>query len=126
MKPEEHLTILSELIGEVCQLNHKNDPDGVPQASNVLVVPIGYKKNDVESVAVREITIFVCEECAESLSNEDDWVLIYCLGCCESQWINKKLSKLSYANHLAKKDHKVIWLDSCPHCSEKTRGVWFG
>jgi len=128
MKPAEHLIVLSELVNEVCGLNHKHDPRGTPPATNVLVVPIGYNKNEVEAVAVRELTIPICEECAETLGQENSgFVLMICLECSSTQWISTYHSRLSYHNTQTQKDHKIIFLNHCPHCAEKKAdGVWFG
>jgi hypothetical protein len=87
MNPEEHLVSLSELVESKCQLNHKHDPRGIPDSTNAIIIPIGYHKSDIEDVATRENMIPVCAECAESLTNGDHWVLVYCLNCCESNWI---------------------------------------
>lgn len=128
MTPEEKLVLLAELANQetFCQLNHKHDPSGPNQpAADFICLPVGYNKSKIEAVAVREMVIPVCQECANSLSSQDEWILLYCLECCQSQWVNKNYSRLSYLNQKLQRDHKVIWLSGCPKCTGEMKAVWF-
>lgn len=122
MNTIDRVALLAELDGALCELNHKNDPSGVPRAIDFLVVPIG----DSEGVVVRELTIPICAACARTLADEaSDWTLLYCLDCCASQWIARSLARLDYVTN-AGLTTRVLWLKGCPSCGGRLKGLWFG
>ena len=88
---------------EVCDL--KCTPENEkPQAVNYIV----------QQFDDREIRIPVCQKCEDTLnSNEDRWVLLYCLNCLSSQWIDKKNSNKLY--HYATCG-KIKWMEKCHKC----------
>ncbi len=106
-------------IGESnCSLNHGPGTKASDYpAVNALVIPIGRRINEVESEEVRKLTVPVCAECAESLS-DDAWTLILCVECSASQWIHRASAKMGYRHHL-------ILLKGCPGCGGKFEGIYF-
>jgi hypothetical protein len=112
------LHLLAELDHEHCHLNHGPDVEcqNIP-AVDYLVIPVGYKDNAVQDVAVRELVIPVCRECAESLQGTE-WTLLYCLECGESRWVCRQFAKNRYRHH-------VLWLKGCPECSGELGGLYF-
>lgn len=115
----EKLVLLSELSNsEYCQLNH--GPNTIEKdyiAVDYLICPIGYKESENIQVVVKELTIPICQECVDGLNN-DNWVLIYCLSCLNSQWIYKLLAKMKYPTN-------IVWLNGCPKCTKKFNGIYF-
>lgn len=107
--------LIAELVNQQCSLQHKDQGDH--PAVEYIVCPMGMKQSDIVSEVQAYHTIPICKECAESLQN-DEWVLIYCYKCNESQWVYKPLSRIRY-----KVDQHIIWIEGCPKCSEKTRRV---
>lgn len=112
------LHLLADLGSEHCQLNHG---PGINTehiaAADYLVLPIGYKENSVQEVAVRELVIPVCLECAQALQGEE-WTLLYCLDCGASRWVSRQHAKHQYRHH-------VLWLKGCPDCSNQFGGLFF-
>jgi len=96
------------LEGEICMLNH-NDSDP-RQATDYLCHQLGYKLPDDTFEADGELRIPVCDECSEALIS-NDWILFYCVGCNESQWLQKKYAKREYPEGT-----NLIALKQCPKC----------
>ncbi len=88
-----------------------------PPAVNYIVIPIGYKKNEVRNISVRELVIPICGDCLSALQ-EEEWTLFYCLECGESRWVLRCLAKNKYR-------HKILWLNGCPECTGKFGGLYF-
>lgn len=99
------------LEGEVCGLNHHDDIDR--PAVDFLCHQIGYTLPDDEYEADAELRIPICAECAEGLAG-GEWILFYCIGCNESQWLKKGLAKMDY-----QKGTNIIALKKCPKCYNK-------
>lgn len=118
MNEIDRLALLAELTGEHCGLNHgpETRPEEHP-ACNYLVVPFGYQKSSLEDVAVREMVIPVCHECAVALSR-DEWTLLYCFECSNSRWVHRELARNNYRHH-------ILWLRGCPDCTKKFGGLYF-
>ena len=114
----DKLQLLAELDEENCGLNH--GPDTHEQdymATDYIVLPFGFKKNDIEEIAVRELIIPVCYECALALTR-NEWTLLYCVECAQSRWVCRQYAKNQYRHH-------VLWLKGCPDCSQTFRGLYF-
>lgn len=118
MNEIDRLTLLAELDHECCELNHGPGTrrEDFP-AVDYLVMPFGYTISEVEEVAVREVVVPVCRECAEALS-ADEWTLLYCFECCSSQWVYRNLAKNRYRHH-------ILWLRGCPRCTNQFGGLYF-
>ena len=112
------LALLAQLEEEHCELNHGPDTDRkMFPAADYIVQPFGYSVTELEEVAVREMVVAVCTECAETLQG-NDWTLLYCFECCSRQWVHRKLSQNRYR-------HNILWLRGCPECSEEFGGLYF-
>jgi hypothetical protein len=111
----EKLILLTELDYAYCQLDHgpydqrENHP-----AIDYVVCPLGYAEIDPP---MQQLTIPVCQTCVDGLHGEE-WTLLFCLNCLASKWILRPIARLKYQHHL-------IWLGSCPECSEKFGGIFF-
>ncbi len=118
MNEIDKIQLLAELTHEHCELNHGpgTRPEDFP-ASDYIIMPFGYSENGVTDVAVREMVVPVCFDCATALLG-DDWTLLYCFECCSSQWVYRKLAKNRYRHH-------VLWLRGCPRCTSKFGGLYF-
>ena len=91
---------------EVCDLNHGPGVEK-PQAVDYITQPLGDGG---------QLRIPVCEECRDALhSGGDRWVLLYCLNCLSSQWIDKRYSQRLY--HYEGVDG-VKWMRECPKCKD--------
>ena len=114
----DRLQLLAQLSEEFCELNHGPDTrrEDFP-ATNYLAVPIGYKEDGIREVAVRELVVPVCLECAEALHG-NEWTLLYCLECSNSHWVYRSLAKNRYRHH-------ILWLKGCPDCSYEFGGLYF-
>ena len=114
----DRLQLLAQLIEEHCELNHGpgTRPEDYP-ASDYIIVPVGYAKNNVEEVAVRELVVPVCLECAQALL-EDEWTLLYCFDCGASRWVCRKFARNAYRHH-------ILWLKGCPDCTYEFGGLYF-
>ena len=78
MDATEKLALLAQLETECCELNHGPDTHHEKRAAvDYIIQPFGYTVNDIEEVAVREMIVPVCAECAEALQG-NDWTLFYC------------------------------------------------
>jgi len=118
MHEVERLALLAQLGEEFCELNHGPGTrrEDFP-ASDYLVMPFGYKESEVCDVAVRELVVPVCHECAQALLG-NEWTLLYCFECASSQWIYRPKAKMHYRHH-------VLWLKGCPDCGGKFGGLYF-
>lgn len=118
MNEIDRLQLLAELDEEFCELNHGPDTarENFP-ATDYIVIPFGYKEDEVNEVCVRDMVVPVCYDCAHSLLG-DEWTLIYCFECNSSQWVNRTLAKNSYRHH-------ILWLRGCPGCSLEFGGLYF-
>lgn len=114
----ERLQLMAQLTEAHCELNHGpgTRPEDYP-AANYLVIPIGYKKNNIEEISTRELVVPICLECAEALLGEE-WTLLYCFECGSSRWVCRELSKNNYQHH-------ILWLRGCPDCSYEFGGLYF-
>jgi len=118
MNEIDQIRLLADLDEEHCELNH--GPDTNPeeyQASDYLILPIGYQKDSVQSVTVREMVIPVCFDCAQALLR-DEWTLLYCFECTHSRWVYRPWARNSYRHH-------ILWLRGCPDCSNEFGGLYF-
>jgi len=118
MEAIDRLALLANLENEFCELNHgpKTHRDKRP-AVDYIIQPFGYNVNEIEEVAVREMIVPVCAECADALQG-DDWTLFYCFECCSSQWVHRKFARNRYR-------HNILWLRGCPECSTEFGGLYF-
>jgi hypothetical protein len=102
----DKVRLMAELSNEHCSLNHGpgigNDKIS---AADYVVMPIGYAENDVQDVAVRQLVIPVCFDCALALKGEE-WTLLYCFECANSRWVCRKLAKNNFRHH-------ILWLRGC-------------
>ena len=114
----ERIRLLADLEESYCELNHGPDTrkEDFP-AVDYIVLPVGYKEDEVQDVSVRELVIPVCFECAQALMG-DDWTLLYCFECGESRWVCRDLAKNSYRHH-------ILWLRGCPDCTNVFGGLYF-
>ncbi len=114
----DKVRLMAELSSENCSLNHgpgtENDKT---TAADYLVIPFGYAENDVQEVAVRDLVIPVCFECALALKG-DEWALLYCFECANSRWVCRKLAKNNYRHH-------ILWMRGCPDCTNEFGGLYF-
>ena len=118
MNETEKLHLLIDLTTEHCGLFHGTGVDvSIIPAADYIVIPIGYRKNKVEEVAVREFVIPVCKECADALF-KDEWVLFYCVLCGASRWCRKEFAKLQCRYH-------ILWLNGCKDCTNEFGGIYF-
>lgn len=114
----EKLALLANLEEERCELNHGPQTAHLKiPAIDYIIQPFGYHVNDIEEIAVREIVVPVCSDCASALQGEE-WTLLYCIECCSSQWICRSLAKKRYRHH-------ILWLRGCPHCTHEFGGLYF-
>jgi len=114
----DKVRLMAELSSENCSLNHgpgtENDKIS---AADYLVISFGYAENDVQEVAVRDLVIPVCFDCALALKG-DLWTLLYCFECANSRWICRKLAKNNYRHH-------ILWMRGCPDCTNEFGGLYF-
>jgi hypothetical protein len=118
MNDIDQIRLLADLDEEHCELNH--GPDTNPeeyQATDYLILPIGYREDSIQSVTVREMVIPVCFDCTQALLR-DEWTLLYCFECSHSRWVYRPWAKNSYRHH-------ILWLRGCPDCSNEFGGLYF-
>lgn len=114
MNETDQLALLAELDGEHCGLSHGSWQCENDQAVDVLVIPIGYNISEVEQRTVRELTIFLCKDCAETLHNNDkDWICFICTNCGGSTWKIRRLLKKGYSSDI------LQLMKYCPNCHGK-------
>lgn len=118
MNEIDKLHLVAELSHEFCELNHGPNvrKEHFP-ASDYIIVPFGYAENEFTDVAVREMVVPVCHDCATALLG-NEWTLLYCFECCRSQWVCRSLAKNSYRHH-------ILWLRGCPCCANEFGGLYF-
>lgn len=103
-----------------CALKHAPGEE-VPPPVDYIVIPLG---NIETGETIHELTIPVCEECAEALYSKE-WVLILCLRCSANQWICRELAQLKYFHKTSGKLYKMIGLYGCPECNNEFGGLYF-
>lgn len=103
-----------------CALKH-GPGEIVPPPVDYIVIPIGNTKT---GEVIHELTIPVCEECAEALYGKE-WVLLLCLRCSASQWVCRELAKLKYFHKASGKFYHIIGLHGCPDCNGEFGGLYF-
>ena len=112
MRPEDvildELEAEMELMGQTCVLNHNDDIDH--PAADFLCHRMGFELPDGNYEADAELRIPICEECVQGLTG-GEWILFYCIGCNESQWLKKSLAKMNY-----QEGTNMIALKKCPKC----------
>lgn len=114
----DKIQLMADLDHEHCELNHGPSVKGENfPASDYIILPFGYPENDLTDVAVRDMVIPVCRECATALVG-NEWTLLYCFECCSSQWVCRRFAKNCYRHH-------ILWLRGCPHCTNKFGGLFF-
>ncbi|GAG10533.1 unnamed protein product, partial [marine sediment metagenome] len=85
--------------------------DGIKrEAADFLCHQVGFELKGGDYQADSELRIPICEECVQGLCS-DKWILFYCIGCNESQWLKKDLAKMNY-----KEGTNIIALKKCPKC----------
>ena len=118
MNEIDRVHLLAELVNERCELNHGPETENIHfPASDFLVLPMGYAEDSVQEVCVRELVVPVCFDCAQALCG-DEWTLFFCIECCSSQWVYRKLAKNRYRHH-------ILWLRGCPDCTYAFGGLYF-
>ena len=111
------IALRAELGQATCELSHGPYDHEPHQAVDFLVIPVGKTNENGNKLENSELVIPVCQDCVEALTG-DEWTLLYCLDCNESQWVLRAVSRLNYRHH-------IIWLKGCPHCGEELRGIYF-
>ncbi|MEW6219813.1 MAG: hypothetical protein AB1634_09815 [Thermodesulfobacteriota bacterium] len=114
----DRVQLLAELGDSFCDLNHGPGTQSRDYpAADYIVLPFGYQDGDHVAVAVREIVIPVCTECAQALLGEE-WTLLYCFECGASRWVCRALARNRYRHH-------ILWLRGCPDCTSQFGGLYF-
>ena len=107
----ENLVAETELEGQECVLNHN---DGLERpAVDFLCHQMGLELSNGNYEADSELRIPICEECVNGLTS-GKWILFYCIGCNESQWLQKNYAKMDY-----QEGTNIITLKTCPKCYNK-------
>jgi len=118
MDAMDKLTMMAELNQDHCSLYHGPGVDNAEiPAADYIVMSFGYEETAGQDIAVRELVIPVCFDCALALKGEE-WTLLYCFECSESRWVCRRLAKNRYRHH-------ILWLRGCPECSNTFGGVYF-
>ena len=114
----DKVRLMAELHKDHCSLNHGPNTDNEQfPAADYIIMPFGYEEAEGREVAVRELVIPVCFDCARALIGED-WTLLYCFECTNSRWVYRSLAKNNYRHH-------ILWLRGCPDCSNQFGGLYF-
>jgi len=94
-----------DLIGKECDLWH------FPGEHREAVATLcqNFKAPDMSMV---ELRVAVCKDCMEALQDYN-WILYYCVGCHESRWASRELSRKIYPF-----GNLVYWIRECPECYE--------
>ena len=101
------LSLLAELDGLQCELDHSGDPEGKRRAVNYFMLQL---------LDGTLLSIPVCEYCAFELNRESDFeqYLLYCLKCGETKQL--------YKNNCKNKEYdQVNFIKSCPKCTAKNK-----
>jgi len=104
----DNLIAEMDLEGELCGLNHHDNVKR--QAVDFLCHQMGLELPNGDYEADAELRIPICEECVAGLEG-GKWILFYCIGCNESQWLKKDLAKMDY-----QEGTNIIALKKCPKC----------
>lgn len=104
----QKLTMKVNLDGVKCCLWHEGK---LPDAVDYIIQDVGYR----EEVMAR-LAIPICQECLEAISS-GDWILMYCVNCNQSRWVNKHLTKRLYLYEDAV--NNILWMSRCPECTVK-------
>ncbi|RLD70375.1 MAG: hypothetical protein DRI98_08070 [Bacteroidetes bacterium] len=104
----DNIVAEAELEGQECVLNHHDDLER--PAVDFLCHQMGFELPGGKHKADSELRIPVCEECVQGLTS-GEWILFYCVGCNESQWLQKKYAKMNY-----QEGTNIIALKTCPKC----------
>ena len=114
----DKVKMMAELSHDHCSLNHGPEisNDNIP-AADYIVTPFGFEEAKGIEIAVRELIIPVCFECALALKG-DEWTLLFCFECAESRWVCRKLARNRYRHH-------ILWLRGCPDCTNTFGGLYF-
>ena len=114
----DKVKMMAELSHDHCSLTHGPEisNDTIP-AADYIVTPFGFEEAKGIEIAVRELIIPVCFECALALKG-DEWTLLFCFECAESRWVCRKLAKNRYRHH-------ILWLRGCPDCTNTFGGLYF-
>lgn len=117
MDTTEYIHNVLELQDEICHLKHSvMDPAENHPAVDYLCQHIGHAESEDSSVVDYTLQIPICQECAEALQG-DEWVLLFCLNCCKSQWVLRVLAKIMYP-----KEQHVVFMEDCPCCEGNNTG----
>ena len=101
MDAMDKVRLMAELSNEKCSLNHgPGTKDKRVEAADYIVMSFGYAEDDVQEIAVWELVIPVCFDCASS------------------RWVYRKLAKHDYRHH-------ILWLRGCPDCANQFGGLYF-
>lgn len=92
------LILKAKLMNETCALEHEEKKEATAYIR--------------QKFSFFEIIIPVCKECIEKLKN-DDWILLYCVECCNSKWVYKSDSN---HKHLYQEGEHIRWMKICPVC----------
>lgn len=97
-----------------CQFNHRNDPDGWPEATGAFAL---LTPDNTDNLTLIPQTIHACEECASTLEEENsDWVALICEKCGRGQWAYRPQDK---RNKLPADFKVMLSPKGCPICMEK-------
>ncbi len=113
----DRVGLQAELSHATCELNHGPYDQQPHRAVDFLVVPVGEILGNDTAQNHAELVIPICADCAEALQGEE-WTLLYCLDCNESQWVLRAVSRLNYRHH-------IVWIKGCPECGSEFRGIYF-
>lgn len=105
----DKIALASTLPGTICELNHGVFDEDEHPAVDFIVIPMG--QIDKETGIAEEtgdLVIPVCKECQEGLL-DDEWALLYCLGCSSSHWVIRSVSGVGYKQG-------ITYFTECPHC----------
>lgn len=108
-----------DLQNEHCHLKHsEEDPSENHPAVDYLCQDFGQEASTDVGHAINEtlvaytLRVPICQECMEALLG-DEWILLYCVHCNNSQWVSRKYAKYHYPFWL-----HIKWMDACPVCHE--------
>ena len=111
MEAFKKMALLADLEGVRCSLNHGPGIEP-PEAVNYIIQYLGE-----ENACKSEVALSICKECCDALQG-DEWTLLFCLECSESQWVCRELARKHYRHH-------IIWSKGCPKCGNEFKGLYF-